>query len=138
MNTVGIHIRKLRKQRGVSQEALAGKLSVTRQAVSQWERGNTQPDIDMLTRIAQVFGVDIHEVIYGEKQKATPRLTPRQRKRYWTRFIIFGAIALVVGVTSLILKHSWSSWVLWPQWYSDHYHLYWFFAKPIFYTGGFY
>ena len=73
MNVVGSHIRKLRKQQRLSQEALASKLNVTRQAVSQWERDNTQPDIGMLTQIAKVLGADIHEVIYGIKWISTPR-----------------------------------------------------------------
>lgn len=133
MNAVGSHIRKLRKQRGLSQEALAEKLNVTRQAVSQWERGNTQPDIDMLKSIAEVMGVDIHEVIYGAKQKTTPYQTPKQRKRHRTLFIVFGSIALVVGVISLILKNSWSIWVEWPKWYTYIYYPYWLSAKPIFY-----
>lgn len=133
MNAVGSHIRKLRKQRDLSQEALAEKLNVTRQAVSQWERGNTQPDIDMLKSIAEVMGVDIHEVIYGAKQKTTPQQTPKQRKRHKAMFIVFGSIALVVGVISLILKNSWSSWLLWPDWYTDIYYTYWPCAKPIFY-----
>lgn len=133
MNAVGSHIRKLRKKRGLSQEALGEKLKVTRQAISQWERGNTQPDLDMLTRIAEILEVDIHEVIYGAKQKAAPHLTPQQRKRHKTGFIVFGSIALVVGVISLILRYSWSCWMVWPKWYMDINHMYWFFAKPIFY-----
>lgn len=133
MNAVGSHIRKLRKQRGLSQEALAEKLSVTRQAVSQWERGNTQPDIDMLKSIAEILGVDIHELIYGAKQKTGPHLTPQQRKRHKTKFIVFGSVALIVGVISLILKYSWSSWVEWPGWYMDISNMYWFFARPIIY-----
>ena len=43
-----------------------------------------------------MFGVDIHEVIYGEKQKAAPRLTPQERKRYWIEFIGFGILALTM------------------------------------------
>lgn len=133
MNVVGSHIRKLRKQQRLSQEALAKKLNVTRQAVSQWERDNTQPDIGMLTQIAEVLGADIHEVIYGKQWTSTPRLTPPQRKRYWIGFIVFGAIALIAGVISLVLKHSWSSWVMWPEWYIKYYYIYWFFAVPMFY-----
>jgi|AGTN01.3.fsa_nt_gi Predicted transcriptional regulators len=110
MNTVGSHIRKLRKQRGLSQQALAEKLNVTRQAVSQWENGNTQPDLDTLARIAKAFDVDILEVIYGEKRKAPPHLTPQQRKRHRIGFIVFGALSLAVGALSLILKPHLYDW----------------------------
>lgn len=98
MNAVGSHIKKLRKQQDLSQEALAKQLNITRQAVSQWENGNTQPDIDTLERIAKAFGVDILEVIYGEKRKTAPRLTPQERKRYWIRFAGFGILTLALWV----------------------------------------
>lgn len=76
MNAVGSHVQKLRKQQDLSQDALAEKLNVTRQAVSQWERSNTQPDFNMLKRIAEVFGADIHQVIYRKngKQRRALRL----------------------------------------------------------------
>ena len=51
-NTVGKNIVKLRKEQGMSQEQLAQKLHVTRQAVSNWETGRSQPDLDMLEALA--------------------------------------------------------------------------------------
>ena len=59
MNDVGKHIKTLRKENRVSQETLADSLYVTRQAVSQWETGRTQPDLDTLEIIAKYFNVDI-------------------------------------------------------------------------------
>lgn len=50
-------IQKLRKSYGLSQVELAGKLGVTKQAVSNWENNNILPSIDMLIRIAQYFSV---------------------------------------------------------------------------------
>lgn len=50
-------IQKLRKSYGLSQVDLAGKLGVTKQAVSNWENNNILPSIDMLIRIAQYFSV---------------------------------------------------------------------------------
>lgn len=44
--TIGSRIQALRKERGMSQEELANKLSVSRQTVSQWETGQTAPSID--------------------------------------------------------------------------------------------
>ena len=43
--TLGEKIQKLRKQRGLSQEALAEKVTVTRQTISKWELGKEYPDI---------------------------------------------------------------------------------------------
>ena len=70
MNAVGIHIRRLRKRADMTQQTLAEKLSVTRQAVSQWEMGHTQPDLDTLAGIAGVFGVDMTEVFMGRSGRS--------------------------------------------------------------------
>lgn len=50
-------IQKLRKSYGLTQVALADKLGVTKQAVSNWENNNILPSIDMLIRIANFFSV---------------------------------------------------------------------------------
>ena len=47
---------RLRKKNGWSQEELAQKMNVSRQAVSKWENGNTMPDVTMIPAIASFFG----------------------------------------------------------------------------------
>lgn len=69
---VGKNIKKAREGKGLSQEQLAERLNVTRQAVSNWERGKTQPDIEMLQRLSEVLEVSVEELIYGEKAKKGP------------------------------------------------------------------
>lgn len=56
---IGMKIRELRRQAGISQETLARALSMTPQAVSRWENGTTAPDISLLPAIANYFGVSI-------------------------------------------------------------------------------
>lgn len=53
----------LRKERGLSQEALAEKLYVTRQAVSRWETGETLPNTDTLKLLSRLFGVSINTLL---------------------------------------------------------------------------
>jgi len=67
---VGKNIKKHRTELNMTQEELADKISVTRQAVSNWETEKTQPDIETLERISEVLGVTIEELIYG-KQKSS-------------------------------------------------------------------
>lgn len=55
-------ISKLRKKAGLTQSALAEKLNVTRQTVSSWEIGRTEPDIESMTRMAEIFGIDMNEL----------------------------------------------------------------------------
>ena len=54
-----------RREAGLSQEALAGKLGVSRQAVSKWERSEASPDTDNLIALAQLYGVTLDELLYG-------------------------------------------------------------------------
>lgn len=69
MNVVSDSIKKLRKEKGMTQDELAEKLCVTRQAVSNWEMGKTQPDIETLTKLAEIFGVSVERIIYGKEKK---------------------------------------------------------------------
>ena len=50
----------LRTQRGWTQEDLAQRCSVTRQAVSRWETGETLPNIETLKRLSDLFDVSLH------------------------------------------------------------------------------
>ena len=60
------NIKTLRKQKGYSQEQLADKLNVVRQTVSKWEKGYSVPDADMLEDIADIFEVQVNELLGGE------------------------------------------------------------------------
>ena len=61
MAKVSKNIKKFRTDNGLTQDALAEKINVTRQTVSSWENGRTQPDIEMLEILSQVFSVGIEE-----------------------------------------------------------------------------
>lgn len=54
---LGKRINELRTDRSWSQVALAQKLGVTKQTVSNWENDNIQPSIEMLIRLSKIFGV---------------------------------------------------------------------------------
>lgn len=59
-------IKTLRVDRGWSQEQMAEKLAVSRQAVTKWETGAGTPDIENLKSIAQLFGVTTDELVFGD------------------------------------------------------------------------
>lgn len=63
---IGKNIKQFRSEKDMTQEKLAEKLNVTRQAVSNWENGKTQPDVEMLGRIAEVLEVTLEELIYDK------------------------------------------------------------------------
>ena len=57
--TIGENIKKLRKQRNITQEILAEHLAVTPQAISRWESGVGYPAIDYLPDLAGFFGISV-------------------------------------------------------------------------------
>lgn len=57
------NIRKLRKEKGLSQEYFAEKLGVTRQTISKWENGAAMPDLKKLTEIANFFNVSMDAIL---------------------------------------------------------------------------
>lgn len=61
----------LRKQHNLSQEQLAEKIGVSRQAVSKWERAEASPDTDNLITLAQIYNVSIDEILIGKKSNTT-------------------------------------------------------------------
>lgn len=61
-------ILQLRTQMGLSQDALAEKIYVTRQAVSRWENGETIPNVEALKLLSQVFDVSINTLLGSPRQ----------------------------------------------------------------------
>lgn len=57
------NLSKVRKERGLTQEALAVKLNVVRQTISKWENGTAVPDADMLCRIAEALEVSVVDLL---------------------------------------------------------------------------
>ena len=76
--SVGTHIKRLRTARHMTQEDLAEKLFVTRQAVSAWETGKALPDVDTLERIAAALDTGVTEIIYGTPQSPDLRRIKRR------------------------------------------------------------
>ena len=70
------NIRALRQSRGINQETLAGALSVSTQAVSKWETGASLPDVAMIPRIAEYFGVTTDFLFFGGEMPAAPEKEP--------------------------------------------------------------
>ena len=69
--TLGETIRTLRKNAGLSQEALAEKLGVSRQAVSKWENDNGMPETEKLIVMAKLFDTSLDDLIGEEKSAPT-------------------------------------------------------------------
>ena len=66
MENVGRNIAELRRRCNMTQMELADKMGISFQAVSNWERGNSMPDISKLPELAEVFDVTIDYLVTGE------------------------------------------------------------------------
>lgn len=65
---VGIFLKALRKEKELTQEQLAEHLNVSGRTVSRWETGNNMPDLGILVEIADFYGVEIRELLEGERR----------------------------------------------------------------------
>lgn len=88
MSDIAKNIKKLRQKEGLTQEELAEKLFVTRQAVSNWETGKNQPDLDTLKALAEVLEADVRELLYG------PTPDKNRRKRVIAAIVLCALAAI--------------------------------------------
>ena len=67
-------LRRLREEHDLTQEAMAQRLHLSRQAVSRWETGETLPSVDTLQLISQVFSVSVDTLLGGGRSATVPVL----------------------------------------------------------------
>lgn len=103
-------IRELRRRSGLSQEELADKLNVSRQAISKWELGSAVPTADKLVDIADFFGVsldflmrDNHEQLRIAPPQNTSNTPEKSHPRRKTASVLLMAASAFLGVVVLVL-----------------------------------
>ena len=102
--TIGDKILSLRKARGWSQEELAEKVGVTRQAISRWEANSAKPDADKIVDICDLFGVSadylMRDKYAGEGESAVPPSSEATPVRACgiTAFQILGILLIISSV----------------------------------------
>ncbi len=65
------NIKKLRKESGLTQEDLAEKLNVSRQAVAKWESGQTNPELDKIIELSRIFNVKVDYLLYNTEENCS-------------------------------------------------------------------
>lgn len=63
INLTAKYLQHLRKCRNYTQEELAARLDISRQAVSKWETGVTVPDVDVLLKISKLYDISINDIL---------------------------------------------------------------------------
>ena len=66
INLFNENLKKIRKEKGYTQEELAAKVGVVRQTVSKWEKGLSVPDADILRKLAEILNTDINILLGNE------------------------------------------------------------------------
>ena len=128
------NLRIRRAMLGISQEELAEKIGVSRQAVSKWERAEASPDTDNLILLAKLYSISLDELLSTEEPVESGESAPRQTEAVRTEFgeneeehagwLAF-PYPLVVTVIYLILGFTFNLWH--PGWIL-------FITIPIFYS----
>lgn len=105
-NELGARIRALRKERGLSQEALAQALEVSRQAVTKWEDGSSLPSTANLFALSGFFGVPLAELT-GTPEVASPAPpaagVSEKERRTRTKILTIGACVLLAVSVPVLL-----------------------------------
>ena len=121
---IGEFIKRLRKEKGDTQEDIADKFYVSRRTVSRWETGANLPDIDILIELANYFNVDLHEILNGgiknnmdDNVKETAINVNEYNKENFKRtkivtfiFLILGVFSLTMGIIVLFIELPESFW----------------------------
>ena len=66
---LGDNIKKYRKENNISQEALGEKLGVSRQSISLWENNQTQPSLENIVALAEIFNISTDDLLTRTKEE---------------------------------------------------------------------
>lgn len=106
----GEQLRKIRKDRGLTQEQVASKLNVSRQAISNWENNKNLPDLEIVVELSMAFDLSLDQLILGGKDmnNMTEKLikdgSETRRAKMNLIAIIIGAGLLFFGVACILIK----------------------------------
>ena len=107
--TISKNIAAYRKAHKDTQAGLAEKLNYSDKSVSKWERGESLPDVYILSQIAELYGVSVSALI-GEIQP------PRESKPHYHMFILLLSLALTMAVATLLFSMFMICKVDYPAW----------------------
>ena len=111
MSKISENIKNLRLSNNMTQEKLAEKLSVTRQTVSCWENGKSEPDLDTIFKISDIFNTDI-TLLLNSEDAATVKTPTKNKINFYIIIPVFLAFILIASIFFLCKasdRHSVSS-----------------------------
>ena len=112
---LGKQIKKYRNERTLSQEALAEKVYVSRQTVSNWENDKSYPDVNSLVLLSEVFEISLDQLIKGDVEMMKEQIDQTDQKKFELLSNIFTILFLAVLITPVPLVHflSYAGLAIW-------------------------
>ena len=98
MKNIGETIASLRKEKGMTQSELAEKMNVTDKAVSKWERNLSCPDINTISKLANILEISVEELLKTKKNNL------KTTKVKSLSNLIFKVVALAMGISVTVLN----------------------------------
>lgn len=98
MKNIGETIAYLRKEKGMTQSELAEKMNVTDKAVSKWERNLSCPDINTISKLANILDISVEELLKTKKNNL------KTTKVKSLSNLIFKVVALAMGISVTVLN----------------------------------
>jgi len=91
-----MNISELRKQEKLSQDDFANIFHVSRQTVSNWENGKSYPDVEMLVKISDYFGISVDQLIKKETIPSVAKNSEKQKK-LWPMLAVIATVVCLIG-----------------------------------------
>lgn len=88
MKTLGNKISTLRKERGLTQSALAEKLNISAQAISKWETDQAAPDISLLAPLSKILDTSIDYLLNEDAEEPETIFVPEPSERDYSKLIL--------------------------------------------------
>lgn len=102
---IGKQIKKYRSELNMSQDALAEKIYVSRQTISNWENDKSYPDVNSLVFLSEVFGTSIDNLIKGDIEIMKEEVRTEDKKEFEKLSQIYGVLLLSSIISPIPLVH---------------------------------
>ncbi|WP_434509854.1 helix-turn-helix domain-containing protein [Desulfitobacterium sp. AusDCA] len=97
---LGNRIKTEREKLNISQDDLAQKMDISRQAISKWETGSSYPDIEKILRLSEIFNLSLDELVKGDKNFQENLI--KEGKTNMSGLTILGYVLIALGVITCI------------------------------------
>ena len=102
---LGQQIKKYRNELSLSQDALAEKVYVSRQTISNWENDKSYPDVNSLVLLSEVFNTSIDNLIKGDVEVMKEQVRSEDKKEFEKLSQVFAIMFFAVMITPIPLAH---------------------------------